>query len=84
MLHSLHQLPPPFTTFLNNPTPNPPRIRPLRITGSVDSVIRRRISHPHIRIQLIQIPETFTGRAEYVGGVWARGPAAFDGCGYLT
>ena len=67
-LYSPLRLLQPLATILNNPIPNLARIGQRRITDTVHHIIRRLISHPHIRVQLVQVIEVLTRQLDFVGG----------------
>ena len=69
-LHCGPCLIPPLATpvFVNNPIPNLARFRQLRIADTVHNIIRSLISHPHIRVQLVQVIQVLTRQLDLVGG----------------
>jgi hypothetical protein len=68
-LHSRPGLIQPLATFGNNPPPNIPSIRQLRITDTVHRIPWHLIRHPQTSIQLIQIPDSLTGRIQLVPSI---------------
>jgi hypothetical protein len=64
-----HQTLPLLIHIFNNPTPNIPSIRQLRITDTVHRIIRNLFSHPQIRIQLIQISDGLTSCIQLIPSI---------------